>query len=49
LAAFCDEMRKSVPANVQLVEIDAHINDQAFTDATLRVCDQWLADGIMKR
>jgi uncharacterized protein (UPF0261 family) len=33
LAAFCDEMRKVCPANVTLVELDAHINDTGFHDA----------------
>lgn len=44
LAAFIDEMRRVIPAD-QLVEVDAHINDQAFADAALAVFDQWVADG----
>jgi uncharacterized protein (UPF0261 family) len=47
LAAFCDEMRKAVPLNVTLVELDAHINDAEFSDATLRIFDQWVADGVI--
>ena len=48
-AAFCDEMARSCPANVTLVEIDAHINDAAFADAALAVFDRWLARGIVRR
>ena len=48
LAAFLDEMRKSVKAPVAMTEVDAHINDQAFADAVLVVFDAWLADGTVK-
>ena len=44
LAAFLDQMRRSVKEPVQMTEIDAHINDQAFADAALLVFDGWLAD-----
>lgn len=47
LAAFVDEARKSVKAPVQMTEIDAHINDQAFADAALAIFDGWLADGTV--
>ena len=47
--AFCDEMRTRCPANVRLVEIDAHINDPAFADTVLRIFDDWLARGILRR
>ena len=49
LAAFLDQMRQSVKGPVQMTEIDAHINDQAFADAALAVFDGWLADGTVKR
>ncbi|MEM8577446.1 MAG: Tm-1-like ATP-binding domain-containing protein [Pseudomonadota bacterium] len=49
LAAFCAEMRASCPENVRLVELDAHINDAAFTDAALAQFDAWLADGTVAR
>ncbi|MFN3937790.1 MAG: Tm-1-like ATP-binding domain-containing protein [Gemmobacter sp.] len=45
LAAFCDEMRRACPAGVDLIEIDAHINDPAFADAALAVLDRWVAEG----
>ena len=48
LAAFCDEMRQQCPANVTLVEIDAHINDAAFHDAVLAQFDRWQADGTIR-
>jgi uncharacterized protein (UPF0261 family) len=48
LAAFCAEMRASCPPNVQLVAIDAHINDPAFHDAALAVVDGWIAAGVLK-
>lgn len=49
LAAFCNEMRKHCPPNVTLIELDAHINDQAFTDAVLAQFDAWVANGIVRR
>jgi uncharacterized protein (UPF0261 family) len=49
LTAFLDEARATCPANVTLVELDAHINDEAFTDAVLSQFDQWLADGVIPR
>ncbi len=48
LAAFVDEARKAIKTPVELVEIDAHINDQAFVDAVLHKVDQWLAQGVVK-
>ena len=48
LAAFCDEMRKACPANVKLVELDAHINDSAFAEAVLQQFDDWISNGVVK-
>ncbi|GAB1479740.1 Tm-1-like ATP-binding domain-containing protein [Paracoccaceae bacterium] len=47
LAAFCDEIRQSLPANVRLIELDAHINDAAFHDAALAQFDAWVAAGLV--
>ncbi len=47
LAAFADEIRNNVSAPVDLVEIDAHINDQAFADKALEILDGWVADGAV--
>jgi hypothetical protein len=30
-----------------LIEIDAHINDRAFTDIVLKVFDDWTASGLV--
>lgn len=48
LAAFCDEIRKSCPANVELQVLDCHINDAAFATAALAQFDAWIADGTIK-
>lgn len=45
LAAFTDEIRKSVIPPVRLVELDAHINDKAFTDTVLAIFDEWVGQG----
>lgn len=45
LAAFTDEIRKSVAPPVRLVELDAHINDKAFTDTVLAIFDEWVGQG----
>ncbi len=49
LAAFIDEIRTVCPANVELREVDAHINDPAFSDAALEVIDGWIAGGLLPR
>ena len=48
LRAFTDEIRKVIKDPLQLTEIDAHINDQAFSDCALEIFDQWIKDGIVK-
>jgi uncharacterized protein (UPF0261 family) len=45
LVAFCDELRAVCAANVQLVELDSHINDPAFSEAALSIIDGWIAAG----
>jgi uncharacterized protein (UPF0261 family) len=47
LAAFVDEMRAVCPDNVQLMELDAHINDAAFAEAVLAVFDDWVERGVV--
>ncbi len=49
LAAFSDEIRVRVKPPVQLVEIDAHINDPLFTDTVLQIFDEWVAEGRIAR
>ena len=48
LAAFVDEMRRAVPGNVALHELDTHINDAAFCDKALEIFDGWVADGTVR-
>jgi uncharacterized protein (UPF0261 family) len=48
LAAFLDEMRKSVKAPVKFSEVDAHINDVAFSTLALNILDGWIADATVK-
>lgn len=47
LAAFTDEIRKVIKDPIALTEVDAHINDQAFADAALKIFDAWVADGTI--
>ena len=49
LADFCDEMRQHCPANVALIELDSHINDDAFATAVLAHFDDWLSRGIVPK
>jgi len=47
LAAFCEAFRTHCPPNVELRELDAHINDAEFADAALSVFDDWVKRGIV--
>lgn len=47
LAAFCEAMHRHCPANVRLVELEAHINDAAFAEAALAVVDDWRQAGVL--
>lgn len=49
LAALLDEIPRHVAGNTRHVEIDAHINDAAFSDAVLAVFDQWVREGVVPR
>jgi len=49
LAAFLQETRATAPGNVEMVEIDAHINDVVFADTALSIFDRWAADGVIAR
>ena len=48
LVAFNDEMRRCSPKNVQLIELDAHINDKQFVSAVLAEFDKWRAAGVVQ-
>jgi uncharacterized protein (UPF0261 family) len=47
LQEFIREARRSIRPPVELVEIDAHINDRAFADRVLAVFDEWIAQGVV--
>ena len=49
LAAFCDEVTACCPANVDLQQLTAHINDAAFAEAALARFDAWVDAGIIPR
>lgn len=49
LAAFLDEARKAIMTPVRMTEVDAHINDKAFSDKALEIFDAWVSDGTIKR
>ncbi|MBB2971567.1 Tm-1-like ATP-binding domain-containing protein [Mesorhizobium sp. RMAD-H1] len=47
LNAFIDEMRGTIPANVEFHEIPDHINSAAFAAKALEIFDAWVAEGII--
>jgi uncharacterized protein (UPF0261 family) len=47
LAAFTNEMRNALEPPVELIELDAHINDRAFADRALAVLDRWVEEGLV--
>ena len=49
LNAFADTIRNSVRPPVELVELDAHINDMEFATTVLDIFDNWIDAGKIKR
>ncbi len=47
LQAFMDEMQRSACGPAEVASLDAHINDDAFTDHVLAVFDDWRARGLV--
>ncbi len=47
MAAFADELRKSIAPPVRMTELDCHINDKEFAEAALEIFDAWVADGTV--
>lgn len=47
LAAFVEELRAACPPNARLIDLDAHINDDAFAEAALAVVDGWIETGVL--
>lgn len=48
-AAYVDEYRKSIKSPVELIELDLHINDDAFVDAAISKFDQWVDAGVISK
>ena len=48
MAAFADELRKSVAEPVRMTELDCHINDPEFAAAALEIFDRWVDDGTVR-
>lgn len=46
--AFLDEVRAHIRPPVQLVELDAHINDGAFATGVLQIFDDWVVRGVIR-
>lgn len=49
LAALIDEARKVIPGSAPITEVNAHINDEAFSDAVLAVFDDWVSQGKVSK
>ena len=47
LAAFLDELRKSLAKSVSATECECHINDPEFTDTAMAIFNGWVASGIV--
>jgi uncharacterized protein (UPF0261 family) len=49
LDAFVRAARAASRPPVELIEVDAHINDDAFADRVLAIFDEWVAAGVVRR
>jgi uncharacterized protein (UPF0261 family) len=49
IEAVNDECRRLIEKPVDLIEIDAHINDDEFVDTALAVFDRWVEAGIVSK
>jgi uncharacterized protein (UPF0261 family) len=47
LNAFNTQIRKSIKSPTQLIELDAHINDQIFANKVLEIIDTWMENGTI--
>jgi uncharacterized protein (UPF0261 family) len=47
IGALNDACRRLIGKPVELIEIDAHINDDLFVDTALQVFDRWMKQGIV--
>jgi uncharacterized protein (UPF0261 family) len=46
-SSFQVSLRRALPRNVALTEVDAHINDATFAEAALAIFDQWVSNGVI--
>ena len=47
LDVFIQETRYTRPNNVELIELDCHINDPDFSKAVLAILDEWITEGVV--
>lgn len=47
MEVYTQALRDTMPANVDLHEIDAHICDDAFCEEVLAILDHWVADDVI--
>lgn len=48
LVAFNTALKTNLESHVDIIELDAHINDEAFADKVLEIFDEWVADGTIE-
>lgn len=48
LDAFLKDVHESLPDNVEVHDIDCHINDAEFAEKALEIFDVWCASGAVK-
>ena len=48
LEAFLSVMKEEAPSNVDVYEIDGHINDHVFAEQALKVFDEWRSEGVVQ-
>jgi len=48
-AAFVIELAESIEAPVGFTQLDCHINDAQFCETALKIFDDWLEQGVVKR
>ncbi|EPJ45236.1 MAG: hypothetical protein OFPI_37550 [Osedax symbiont Rs2] len=49
LQVFLSEIKEQLQPHIAVTELNAHINDSAFSDLALRLFDQWVADGVVAK
>ena len=49
LNIFFDAIKANVKSNVDLIELDCHINDMEFVNKVLEIFDEWVEKGIIEK